>query len=253
MLFWLESQGLPVAYSTDLDLHRGTSTLEARRMFLSVGHDEYYSTAMRRALEKALSNGVSLAFFGANDMYRHIRFESSALGADRVQVNYKNADDPIFRTERSEVTTQWREWPLREPEQALLGAQYECNPVRIAWVPTMEPAWLFRETGFRSGDDVPNMVGYEYDRVMPGYPRPDGVIRVARSPLRCSGRASEANSTFYVAPSGAAVFDAGTLWMTCALGPGGCNHPRDPRMKPDARVQRMARNLIDAMLSKRFG
>jgi hypothetical protein len=252
MLYWLESQGMWAAYTTDVDLHEGWSTLSARSVFLSVGHDEYYSTPMRRALELSLSTGTSLAFFGGNDMYRHIRFEDSPLGPDRVEVNYKEAaSDPMLRTDRREVTTQWREWPLNEPEQALLGAQYECNPVRAPWVATGNPAWLFRGTGLAPGDEVPDLVGYEYDRVMPGYPQPPNVVLVANSPVRCGGR-TVSNSTFYVSPSGGSVFDAGTLWFTCALGPGGCVNAQDPHMKPDVRMQRLVRNLIFAMLSKRY-
>jgi hypothetical protein len=254
MLNWLESTGLWVAYTTDVDLHEGTAGLENRTVFLSVGHDEYYSTAMRASLESALAEGTSLAFFGGNDMYRHIRFEPSVLGPNRIEVNYKAAsEDPKLRTDRMETTTQWREWPLYRPEQALLGAQYECNPVRASWVATGEPAWLFQGTGFSPGDEIPNLVGYEYDRVMPGYGKPEGVTLVARSPLRCGRRETESDTTFYVAPSGAAVFDAGTLWFPCALGPDGCVNANDSHPVVDVRLRALVRNLIFAMLEKRFG
>jgi hypothetical protein len=253
LLFWMESQGMWVSYATDVDLHEGRESLFARRIFVSAGHDEYYSSEMRAALENALAGGTSLAFFGANDIYRHIRFEDSPLGADRIEVNYKSAaEDPYLRIDRSQVTSQWREWPVNRPEQELLGAQYECNPARADWVATGEPAWLFRGTGFATGDTIPNLVGYEYDRIMPGYPSPSGVIAVASSPLRCGGHRTVSNTTFYVAASGAGVFDAGSLWFPCALGPGGCVNASDSHPTPDARLQHLVRNLIYAMLGRRF-
>ncbi|TMK16523.1 MAG: hypothetical protein E6G68_09765 [Actinobacteria bacterium] len=58
----MESHGLDVGYATSIDLDRGKVALPHRRVFLSAGHDEYYSGAMRSALETALAGGTSLAF-----------------------------------------------------------------------------------------------------------------------------------------------------------------------------------------------
>jgi len=188
---------------------------------------------------------------GANDIYRHIRFEPSPLGPDRVIVNYKiAAEDPLTVNDPSESTGQWRDWPTSDPEQQLLGAQYECNPVRAPWVPTGRPAWLFRGTGLVAGKGIPNLVGYEYDRTFGGEIHPADVVDIARSPLVCQGRQSRSDSTFYIAPSGAAVFDAGTLDLVCALGP----TPRACRgMPPNAGIQRLVGNLVAAMLTRKFG
>ncbi|MCA1831680.1 MAG: N,N-dimethylformamidase beta subunit family domain-containing protein [Actinomycetota bacterium] len=253
LLAWMESKGYDVAYATDVDLHEGLEDLKQRRVFLSVGHDEYYSTAMRDELESALAAGTSLAFFGANDIYRHIRFEDSPLGADRIEVNYKYAgEDPLFSANRSETTGQWRDRPINRPEQTLLGAQYSCNPAQGDWVPTGEPAWLFRNTGFAPGDSIDGLVGYEFDRLFIHQPHPDNVILVAKSPVRCGGKNGESNTTLYVAPSGAAVFDAGTLYFTCGVGPTRCTRRSGSRITADPRLQQLAANLIDAMLTRRF-
>lgn len=250
MLYWLESKGYHVAYATDTDLHEGTDALASRQIFIAAGHDEYYSREMRRALESALTTGTSLIFMGADDIYRHIRFEASPLGADRVVVNYKVAgEDPFSITDPQESTGQWREWPLHDPEQLLLGAQYECNPVSASWVPTGRPAWLFHGTGLVAGRGIPRLVGYEYDKTFSDQGQPAGVIDVARSPLTCSGRQSESDSTFYVAPSGAGVFDAGTLELVCALGP--TSHACQS-VPPDTRIQKMMANLVEAMRARKF-
>ncbi|HJT38040.1 MAG TPA: N,N-dimethylformamidase beta subunit family domain-containing protein [Actinomycetota bacterium] len=261
MIYWLESRGYDVAYSTDIDLHQSNDALSKRRIFMSIGHDEYYSTVMRDSLETALRHGVSLIFAGGNDLFRHIRFESSALGPDRVEVNYKVATlDPYLKTDPSEVTNQWRDPPVDRPEQALLGAQHaESRQFHYGpWKPTLHPAWLFAGTSFVHGSEIPRLFGWEHDVVEPGYPVPPGLEIVASV---TPGHGGAADSTFYVAPSGAGVFDAGAIWFDCALGPG-CWYkdlvPIDKRVDFDAnihvdgRLQRLMENLIAAMLSHAF-
>ena len=62
------------------------------RVFLSVGHDEYWSSAMREHVEAARDAGVHLAFLGADACYWQIRFEANARGeADRAILGYKEA------------------------------------------------------------------------------------------------------------------------------------------------------------------
>jgi hypothetical protein len=260
MIFWLESHGYDVAYTTDVDLHEAKDDLLQRRIFISVGHDEYYSTVMRDALEAAVRRGVSLIFAGGNDLYRHIRFESSPLGPDRVEVNYKELSlDPFSKTDPLEVTNEWRDPPVSRPEQALLGAQYARGEFKMApWRPTLRPAWLFAGTGFVKGSEIPNLFGWEHDLVMAGFPIPRGLVRIAHVAVPKRG---SADSTFYVAPSGAAVFDAGAIWFDCALGPG-CEDrdlvpidtrvDTDPHIAVDPRLQRLLTNLIGAMWAHTF-
>jgi len=254
----LESRGIDAAYATSVDLDRGTVGLENRRVFLSTGHDEYYSRPMRTALETALSGGTSLAFLGANDVYRHIRFEPSPLGPDRIEVNYKVAsEDPVTRTDPAESTGNWRSRPVSDPEQAFLGAQYDCCPGAdrcpghaFDWTPSARPTWLFRGTGLRRGVGVPRLIQGEYDRVYAGAPEPPGVVIVARTPLPCGPLQMEQDTTFYVAPSGVGVFDAGDEYFACALGPTPFGRCGDGRADP--RVERLTLNLLGAMLRQRF-
>jgi hypothetical protein len=188
----VERLGLDVTYWTDVDLHRHPERLLAHRALVSPGHDEYWSTRMRRGAEAARAAGVNLAFLGANAVYPHIRLQPSPTGPDRQQVNYKPwsaPDDPAWKTDPSEVTTDWRRPPLNDPESRLLGAQYECNPVHAAGVVAQPSSWLFAGTGVRAGSQLPGLVGDEYDRVQPQAPRPGGVEVLLHSPVRCLGAA----------------------------------------------------------------
>jgi hypothetical protein len=216
----VEALGLDVSYWTDIDLHEHPERLLAHRALVSLGHDEYWSTRMRRGVEVARDHGVNLAFLGANAVFRHIRLQPSPTGPDREEVNYKPwsaREDPAWRTDPAEVTTDWREPPLNDPESRLLGDLYECNPVHAAGVLVDPAAWLFAGTGVRAGTPLPGLVGPEYDRVQAGAPRPAGVQLLLHSPVRCRGRASFADATYYTAPSGAGMFDTGTSSWVCQL------------------------------------
>ena len=238
-----ESLGLDVTYWTDVDLHARPELLTRHRALLTLGHDEYWSRAMRDGAENARDHGVNLAFLGANAVFRQIRLESSSLGPNRHEVAYKSATaDPLRRTNPAEVTVNWREAPVSRPESSLIGQQYECNPVRADMVIADAAAWVFAGTGLKTGDKLFGTIGEEYDRYNPYDPGPKNVQLLAHSPVRCGGRSSFADMTYYSAPSGAGVFASGTIWWVTKLvpecAPGTCPH--------DPAVIQITRNLLAA-------
>lgn len=245
----VERVGLDATYWTDVDLHEHPELLLRHRALLSLGHDEYWSTAMRRGAEQARDHGVNLVFLGANAVFRHIRLEPSPLGPDRHEVNYKPASafaDPAWRTNPKEVTTDWREPPLNDPESSLLGELYECNPAHADGV-IVAPAssWLLQGTGLGPGSRLPNLVGPEYDRVMLNEPTPPTVELIAHSPLRCRFHASFSDVTWYTTASGAGVFDSGTSSWVCQLD-GVCASGRNSPVT-SAAVRQITLNLLRAV------
>jgi hypothetical protein len=249
---WAERSGYELSYWTDIDLHQHPERALQHRAVLTLGHDEYYSTAMRHGLEKALDRGVNLAFFGANASFRKIRLEPSPLGADRHQVNYRvAADDPLNKKQPSEVTVSWREAPSSDPESRLIGNTYECNPVQADLVIADPTAWMFAGSGFRKGDKVAKAVGNEYDRVRSGPDTPANVQVLTHSPVTCRGNTSFSDSSWYSAPSGAGVWASGTLWWERFLQPEcqpASNAPTALRAdNPVCKLQRVTANIIQAM------
>src|SRR5262249_53016518 len=72
MVRWLEANGYDVKYQSGVDTdRRGFDLTGAHRpkVFLSVGHDEYWSGNQRQTVENARNAGVSLAFFSGNELY----------------------------------------------------------------------------------------------------------------------------------------------------------------------------------------
>jgi len=216
-----ERTGVPLAYETDVDLDQHPGLLAGARAVVTLGHDEYYSQAMRNALAQARDAGTNLAFLGANAIYRHIRFAAG----DRVIICYKVASlDPLFGQDNAETTQQWRDAPDPRPESVLTGVFYECNPVSAPWVVYDPSSWIFAGTGAYRGESFPGMVGPEYDRLNPAVPFPRPMQVLAHSPLTCDGISSYSDSAYYTVSSGAGVFASGTMRWVCAMRGPHCGH-----------------------------
>lgn len=212
-----ERLGLCLAYATDVDLHAVSDLLTGASAVVTLSHDEYWSSAMRTAVTQARDAGVNVAFLGSNAVFRHIRFGDSAFGPDRLEIGYKRLTDPLYPSDKAEVTVDWREPPVPRPESTLTGVFYECNPVDADMVITDASSWLFAHTPARAGLHLPHVVGPEYDRVNPGVPTPSTIEVLTHSPVRCRGVRSYSDSAYYTASSGAGVFASGTNWFTRAL------------------------------------
>ena len=188
--------------------------------------------------------GVNLAFFGANSIYWQMRFEASSSGvANRVMVCYKDADlDPI--TDPSLTTVKWRQGPVNRPEQKLPGVQFTDGPNNgsATYVVTNSGNWVYAGTGFKDGDTVPGIVGYEADQLFSTYPQPNAApgmyTLLSNSPMN----GGVANSSVYQALSGAWVFSAGTLDWSLKLDDFGGN-------VVDARIQQTTKNILDRAIN----
>jgi hypothetical protein len=220
-----ERSGVALAYETDVDLEEDPGLLAGARAVISLGHDEYYSAAMRDRLVAARGAGTNIAFLGANAMFRHIRFASTRLGVDRVVICYKVAsEDPLFGVRDSQTTQDWRYPPDPRPESVLTGVFYQCNPVSAPYLVYDPGNWLLAGTRARKGEAFAGLVGPEYDRVDPSVPVPRPIEVLAHSPLTCGGAADYADSAYYTVRGGAGVFASGTMRWVCAMKGPACGH-----------------------------
>jgi hypothetical protein len=166
MVRWMEAAGMDTAYVSDVDVHRDPQFDARVRAVLQAGHSEYWSKEMRDHLEAVRDRGKGLGFFTGDTGAWAIRFEDSSFGPDRVQVCYKDAQDPVAASDPSHATNHFRDPPLNRPTQAFFGIGTN-GPIRRSadWVAegVESEAALFADTGFSNGDVVPNLVGYEYD------------------------------------------------------------------------------------------
>ena len=91
---WLERNGYDVAYISSVDAGPGNAQLTNYKVFMSVGHDEYWSGDMRANIENARDAGVHLIFMRANEVYWKTRWEADSNGTpNRTLVCYKETRD----------------------------------------------------------------------------------------------------------------------------------------------------------------
>jgi hypothetical protein len=256
---WIEREGYDVAYATNVDVERDSSLCQGRKALLLVGHDEYWSRAMRDNVEAARDRGVNLGVFAANVCYWQVRFEPSTSGSeDRILFCAKEPDrDPVYDTERdADLTVRFRNLHPKRPEISFLGVMLSAEDVEGNFTPVPEAArhWVYAGTGIASGrtKSIPGLLGYEVDRSFKddaSFARwsPKGLTVLARAWVQPNkvGRVPT-ESTIYTAPSGAVVFAAGTMQWSWGLDDWGAPGLRSPRRHPD--LERITKNLLARFL-----
>jgi hypothetical protein len=186
---WAEREGIELDYAVSSDLETVPGLLDSYRLYLSVGHDEYWSAGMRDAVEGFVERGGRAAFFSGNTAFWQIRYED----AHRAQVAYKMdiEQDPVWESERiRELSTMWSDPLVGRPENQMTGlsftrggyAHLDNAPRGTGGYTVWRPRhWAFEGLDLVAGDVVgaePVVVGYECDgcelRFEDGLPVPTG-------------------------------------------------------------------------------
>ncbi|WP_244178695.1 N,N-dimethylformamidase beta subunit family domain-containing protein [Streptomyces rubellomurinus] len=172
---WLERHGYPVEFCTDLDLHENPELLSDYNLLLSVGHDEYWSEAMREHAEGFVRAGGNIAFLSANTCWWRIH------PTDRNTAFVSDTDHHVGEEyPHLPATDQW--WPpapdgVGRPENSLTGVSFRNGGM---WASTEWPGdrpregytvqhaehWIYADTGLRDGDRLgagTPLIGYECD------------------------------------------------------------------------------------------
>ena len=225
LAYWMEQHGYDVTYTSNLDTHADGGGLLRTRAFLSVGHDEYWTRRMFDHVTRARDEGVNLLFLSGNAVSGEIFLTSSSTGqANRIFGRTKKFTE----------------------EHALMGAS--SYGVGLGdWIVTQPDHWLYEGTDLKKGDAIPHLVGWEFH----GPPlREDPTLIVLGEARFRSDRETPKRThaaTIYAGPKNNFVFNAGTCWwaMPLARPPGSRNPPDVDFSKPDGRVQRMTKNLLD--------
>lgn len=245
---WAEANGLPMTYTTNVDVALRGDLLQRHRLFISLGHDEYWTREQRDAVDLALDAGVNLAFLSGNEAYWQSRLERAGNGApSRVLTVYKDpALDPVARDDPRASTSLFAEAPVSRPQSRLSGLAYGSNttPAYQPWRPANADHWIFEGTGIEEGDAFDGIVGYEYDHMAVPEERPVGLEVVGSSPVNGFLGDDTAISSVYEAASGATVFAAGTIAWSWGLDDWG--HEDIGRFSDD-RLRRLTRRIIDRL------
>ena len=87
MIRFLEANGYDVSYTSGVDMSQpgAASIIEQHKIFMSTGHDEYWSGQQRANVEAARDAGVNLAFFSGNEVFWKTRLEPSIDGSNTAE------------------------------------------------------------------------------------------------------------------------------------------------------------------------
>ncbi len=252
MVRWLEGSGYDVTYVSDIDVATNPAMLRLHRVFVDVGHDEYWSGSERNNLEAARAAGVNLLFATGDTGYWNVRLASSFLGPNRVIICYKDANlDP--EPQAPNVTVNFDSPYLSLPENSLLGTEYRGGdplygePPWVVVVPGSR--WYFDCTSLLAGARVNNIIGYEWDTLANNGATPAGLDTIASSSMPYGTISLPAATTIYTAANGAQVFAAGSIEWVYGL----INHTfitfdpknKTPWIAADRRIAQMMANILD--------
>ncbi|WP_436641635.1 DUF4082 domain-containing protein [Microbaculum sp. FT89] len=242
---WLERNGYDVSYISGVDVARSGNLLLDHKVFLSVGHDEYWSAEQRANVEAARDAGVNLAFWSGNTSFWKTRWEPSIDGSGtdfRTLITYKETRANTDIDPSPIATATWRDPrfqdPGQEPENALMGTMFTVDSYRTDSIDIPYEMSRFRFwnntsiAGLQPGQTatlVPPLLGYEWDSDVDNGYRPDGLVNLSSSTvsvntyLRDYGLTTGDNPavphslTMYRSPSGALVFSAATVYWAFGL------------------------------------
>lgn len=269
---FLERNGYDTSYIAGVDTDRRGGELLNHNVFLSVGHDEYWSAGQRANILAARDAGVNEQFLSGNEAYWHTRYEPSADGSNtayRTLVSYKETWSNKKIDPTPEWTGTWRDPRFAGadaggtlPENAVTGTMYMSNSDDLPLTVTSDEGKtrLWRNTSLTSlaaGSSAAladHTVGYESDEDVDNGFRPAGLIRlsttVGSTPQYLTDYGSvvvpgttEHHVTLYKAASGALVFGAGTIQWGWGL-----DQEHDGDGAPaDSRMQQAQVNLLADM------
>jgi len=235
MIRWLERNGYDVTYTSCNDVENNGSRLLNHKVFVTVGHDEYWSKDMRQNVEAARNAGVHLAFFTGNEVYWKTRWENNDGTEERTLVCYKEGtlgDGSLgertcgYKCDPSaEWTGLWRmggNYDAGQPENSLLG--------QISWLEypsdIQVPAFykkirMWRNTSvanLSAGQTAAlgnNTLGFEWDYEQSQYASAYPAGRFTLSSTTLIGKTHKLS--LYRHSGGALVFGAGTVQWSWGL------------------------------------
>jgi hypothetical protein len=225
---------------TDITVDEHPSIVLEHKVLLSLDHDETWTAPELFAVQNAVAHGVNVVFFGAAAIVRHARLQSSPMGPDTDEVDYRDSQlDPLNgKASPWDVTgNTWDSPPTNWDATSLVGQLYSgyLDPGTgtvpfVVWDPV---PWMFQGTGLTKGSQVPGVIDADIDHVEPGYPTPANLEVLGHSPVPLSiaytnqgqwGLDTYSDLTYYTNPkSKAGIIDTGTTNWICALAPCAAN------------------------------
>ena len=246
MVRWLERNGYDVSYFAGVDTDRRGEAIQDHEIFISGGHDAYWSGAQRMHVEAARDAGVHLVFVGGGVSMWKTRYLPSIEGLDtpyRTLVSFRETvSHGKLDTQKTLWTGTWRD--PREfnpegahPENALTGTintvgSFRNDRLHVPAGYGQRRFWRNTEVASLEEGETSvfgrGVLGHEWDQDIDNGVRPGGLIRLSETAvdnvayLQDWGSVYDSGSathhmTLYRASSGALVFSAGSVQFSWGL------------------------------------
>jgi hypothetical protein len=254
-VLWLEkiaaAKNLRVDYATNFDIFRDRSFATKYKLFVSGSHNEYWSKEEFDAVyQRVFELGGNTLFLGANTAYWQVRYadvdcSNGGPGWGRQLICYKSEDDPIrYRSDEKDaillVTERFRD-EARRPETMLTGTAYQNyfeavtdTKPKYPYFVTRTDLPFFKGTGYKEGEAIGDIVGYEWDNTDPEGdgkrlwdPNRSKIEPIDRasinvvftgSPVDLNGHRGKAEAVYFISKAGAKVFSTGSIRWAWGLG-----------------------------------
>ena len=247
-IYWLEENGYDVSYISGMDTATNGSLLLNHKIFMDVGHDEYWTDSQVANVQAAANAGVNLAFMSGNEIFWQTEFLNSIDGSatpNRTLESYKDSHFEAIVNPSGTGTGSF-EAPTNfggagMPSNALTGTVFQSDEnslglgaITIPYGETQLRVW--RNTAVASTAPgqtatlASDLLGYEWDSAPDNGFAPVGLVdlsttTVANDPgyntefgnVDTSGTATHNLVEYRDPTSGALVFGAGTVFWSWGL------------------------------------
>jgi hypothetical protein len=266
-IYWLEENGYDVSYMSGIDAATNGALLLNHKVYMDVGHDEYWTDSQRANVQAAADAGVNLMFLSGNEVYWQTRLAPSIAGtatADRTLVTYKDTHANAVIDPTGTATGTFMDARFAssggmsgQPSNSLTGTVFQVDSDRtdVLKIPYGESNLRFwRNTSVantapgQSASLAQNILGYEWDSSPDNGFRPAGLVDLSSTTLQVStnlldygnitgdGTATHNLVEFRDPLSGAIIFGAGTVFWSWGLASDhdqntGAPTPTDPNVQ----------------------
>ncbi|MFJ7271010.1 DUF4082 domain-containing protein [Streptomyces sp. NPDC099050] len=285
MVAWLERNGYDVSYMSGIDMStKGATQLQNHKVFMSSGHDEYWTQDQFTNALNARHAGVNQTYFAGNEVFWKTRLTPSIDGAstaNRTLVCYKETKlsfpQPNGIPDPSGIWTGTFMDPASatngrpyQPQNQLTGSLFSVNGYRSDAI-TVPGAYakmrLWRNTTVanltpsQTATFPVGTLGYEWDSDVEDAARPAGQIAMSSTTVDITdgkyrldygntygnGTATHSLVAFRDQTSGALVFGSGTVQWSWGLTNMPTGNPDDAVVTEDKRMQQATVNIFADM------
>lgn len=254
LAYFLEENGYDVTYCSNSDC-LDVSMITRCKVFISVGHDEYWDVRQYEAAKGAIEAGVNVLWLCGNSVYAVSPFSDSVDGRPNRVItrvgHFAGLTDEEFAMAEKTVTKDWRR---AGPDESLIIGARTVIPANGGgdWICASPEHWIFSGTGMKRGDAIPGLVGWEHHGAPANLP---GLEVVAAGTVWSGGDKPVGwTATIFPGPKGNFVFNGATIFWAQGLSmPPGHTLPWSHWSRPhgpDPRVQRITHNLLRRAVGK---